>query len=96
MATGISSANAATLFMKADRKAATPESTATCRKGLVLARITLRAMMSTTPELNSPRLITRTASTVMTAGCPNPAKASSPGMTPARTAAIRAVKATRS
>ena len=57
------------------------------------ARIML--VPSTAPALVSARLTIRTAATVMTAGWPNPRKASLAGTTPATTATIKALKATQ-
>ncbi len=96
MATGISSASAPTLFMKADSKAASPVTAAMVMVGPASAGSTRCASASTAPEVCRPRLSTSTQATVMTAGWPKPAKALSAGTSPAATQASSAAMATMS
>jgi len=96
IATGISSASAPTLFMNADSTAPTTVSAAMASVGPALAGSTTRASASTAPEVCSPRLSTSTQATVITAGWPNPAKASAGAINPNSTQASKAPAATMS
>ena len=78
-ARGISRLSAPTLFMKADRTATSPDRDATCTVRRLPMREYQPAMTSIAPEISSALLSTRTAPTVMTAGCPKPWKAAVAG-----------------
>lgn len=95
-ATGISSASAPTLFMKADSTAASTHSAAMLRVGPAPAGSTWRVSASTAPERCRPLLSTSTQATVTTAGWPRPANADAGGTSPASTQASRAPAATMS
>ena len=95
-ATGISSASAPTLFMKADRNAATAVSEKMASVGPALAGSTWRVSTSTAPEDCRPWLNISTQATVITAGCANPAKAPAYGTNPVNTQASSAPSATMS
>ena len=96
MSTGIRSASAATLFMKADSTEPMPPIMAMWPASPLPAPDTWRVMKSTAPELTSPRETTSTSATMMVASLPNPANASSAGTAPAATPISSAAKATRS
>ena len=87
---------APTLFMKPESAAPRPVSAARLSVRPALSGSTVRASTSTAPEVCSPRLSTSTQATVITAGWPKPAKASSDGTRPAATQAISAPIATMS
>ena len=70
MATGISTASAPTLFMKAEQTATIAASPPTCSVGC-LRGASAFATRSTAPALLSARLATKTAATVITAGWRN-------------------------
>ncbi|KAF5051150.1 hypothetical protein DSECCO2_422080 [anaerobic digester metagenome] len=84
MATGISRANAPTLFMNADRTAPSAASAAMLAVGLASPGSTILLKTSTAPESCRARLSTSTQATVTTAGWPKPAKAA-PGATKPKT-----------
>ena len=94
--TGIRSASAATLFMKADRPAPIVAMMAMWLPRLRPLSTTMRTIQATAPELTSPREMTSTIATTMVAGWPKPANAASRGTTPTTVARISAVNATRS
>jgi len=96
MATGISSASAPTLFMKPESSAASPVSAAMDSVGPLAAGSTMRANTSTAPERCKPWLSTSTHATVMTAGWPNPVKATFGATSPRTTQASNAPTATMS
>ena len=91
--TGISNARAPTLFITADKAADTPDMTKICDVSDRAQPVTARAMISTAPEFDRPRLMMRTIAMTIVAGWPKPAKARSAGTTPATTATRRAPKA---
>ncbi len=93
---GMSNARAATLFITADRDAASADMMPTCAASLRDASTTYRASSSMTPEFESPRLMISTSAIITVAGCPKPEKACETGTTPVSNAAINAMKATRS
>ncbi|OQB37419.1 MAG: hypothetical protein BWY05_00809 [Euryarchaeota archaeon ADurb.Bin165] len=70
--TGIRRARAPTLFINADRVMTRPVRADTCKVGRFPTFIRAPAITSTTPAFCSPRLITRTAATVITAGFAKP------------------------
>ncbi|MCZ7623947.1 MAG: hypothetical protein M5U24_16000 [Candidatus Kuenenia sp.] len=94
MATGMSSAKAPTLFINPELRATIPVRVATWIMGWLPTRVNWRASESTTPALSKPRLSTRTAATVMTAGCPKPANTWLGGTSPATATTSRATSAT--
>ncbi len=75
MSTGISSANAATLFMKADRTAPIPPISAICAPNARLLSTSVRVMRNTAPDRTSPAETTKTSATTSVAGCPKPENA---------------------
>ena len=96
MSTGISSARAATLFMKADSTPPTAPMSAIWAPSGRAALIRVRVIRNTAPERTSPAETTSTSATISVAEWPKPAKASFAGTTPSTTPTRRAVKATRS
>ena len=68
MSTGISSASAATLFIRAESAAASDDMIAMCVPSLRVPEITNRARSSIAPELDSPLLTIRTSAMITTAG----------------------------
>ncbi len=93
---GISSARAATLFITADRHAASPDMMPMWDASLRPESTKNRASSSMTPELDSPRLTTSTRAMITVAGWPNPENARSAGTSPISSAASNATNATRS
>ena len=75
ISTGINSERAATLFIKADNTPPTPAIRAMWLATRFTRETDTRAIASTTPELNSPRLTISTRAIMMVAGWPNPANA---------------------
>ena len=96
ISTGMSSASAATLFMKADSTPPTPPMIAIWVPSERLASTRVLVIRNTAPERTSPAETTSTRATTSVAGWPNPAKASLAGTSPSRTATMSAPKATRS
>ena len=96
ISTGMSKASAATLFIIAESAAARPDMMVICVPSLRDASTTWRATISIAPELESPRLTTRTKAMMTVAGCPKPEKAFAVGTSPVRIATSSATKATRS
>ncbi|MBM3560577.1 MAG: hypothetical protein FJX53_12015, partial [Alphaproteobacteria bacterium] len=96
IATGIISASAPTLFMKAEITAPTLHSSTMCRAGEVPSRISRSPTSVTTPPRASAWLSTSTAATVITAGLPKPENAASGFTRPASTQATSAATATTS
>ena len=94
MSTGISSAKAATLFMKADSTPPMPPMIATCAPTRRELSTKVRVISSTAPDRTSPADTISTSATMSVAGWPNPANASSLGTTPRTTPISNAVKAT--
>ncbi len=96
MSTGISSASAATLFMKADITAPIPPRTAMCVPSGLALSMTPRVTIWIAPEFTSPREITSTSAMMTVASWPKPENVVSAGTRPAIAAAISAPNATRS
>jgi hypothetical protein len=96
MSTGIRSASAATLFMKAERTPATAPMIAICAPSAREASTSVRVISKTAPERTSPAEITRTSATTTTAGWPKPENAASAGTRPSTTDSRSAPKATMS
>ncbi len=95
-ATGISIANAPTLFMKAEQMPHVRVRAAKCSCGRSVRGANQPAIISTTPALRRPRLIISTATTVTTAGWPKPVKIDPAGTRPAIAVANSAKTATTS
>ena len=68
MSIGISSASAATLFIRADMAAASDAMIAMCAASLRVAETTNCASSSIAPEFDRPRLTISTSAMMMTAG----------------------------
>ena len=96
MSTGISSARAATLFMKADSTPPMTPISVICPPRLREASTSVRVISNTAPDRVSPADTISTSATTSVAGWPKPAKASLLSTTPSTTATISAAKATRS
>ncbi len=94
MSTGISSASAATLFIKADKTAPTLPMIAICAPSLRPVATSVRVIRNTAPDRTSPADTISTSATTSVAGWPNPAKASLVGTAPRTTATISAPNAT--
>ena len=94
--TGIRSARAATLFMKADSTIPTAPMIAMWLPSARPATTKRRVISITTPARVSPAETTRTSATTRVAGWPKPSNAFSAGTRPATTAIRRAEKAIRS
>ena len=88
--------SAPTFFTKADRKLTAAVSAPTCSVVESSTRSSRRIALSITPETATARLITSTEAMMMMTGLANPSNAFFAGTTPVRTAADRAIAATRS
>jgi len=96
MSTGMSSARAATLFMKAESAAPTAPMIAMWAGSERPAPAIWRVSISMAPDRASPRETTSTRAMTMTAGWPKPSKACLSSTTPSSTARVSAPKATTS
>ena len=96
ISTGIKSASAATLFMKADKIAPVEAIMEICAPTPRPVSITERVIMSIAPEFCRPRDTISTSATIIVAGWPKPAKACDVGTTPNTSAINKAQKATMS
>ena len=75
MSTGISNANAATLFIIADSTAASDDMIEMCAPSFLVPDTTNLARTSIAPEYDRPLLTMSTSAIMTTAGCPNPENA---------------------
>ena len=96
ISTGINNASAATLFIIADKPAASAAITLMCAPNLRVPEMTYLASSSMAPEFDKPRLIIRTSAMIAVAGCPKPENANSEGTTPVTSPTSSAMNATRS
>ena len=96
MSTGISSASAATLFMKAESTAPMAPISAMWLPSDRVLSTRVRVIRNTAPERTRPAETISTSATTIVAGWPKPAKAWSEGTTPSTTPTISALNATRS
>ena len=96
MSTGIKSASAATLFMKALSTAPIPPISAIWVPSPRAESTNVRVIRNTAPERTSPAETISTSATTSVAGWPKPENALSVGTTPRTTPAISAENATRS
>ena len=96
MSTGISNANAATLFMIAESAADTADIRAMCAANGRVADTRNLPSKSIAPEFDSPLLTINTNAMITVAGWPKPPKTSSFGITPPTNATKRAPAATTS
>ena len=96
MSTGIKSAKAATLFIKAESTPPTAPMIEICAPKLRELSTSVRVINITAPERTSPAETTSTSATISVAGWPKPSKAFLVGTTPSTTPAISAAKATMS
>ena len=96
ISTGINSASAATLFMKAESSPPIAPISAIWAPSARVESTSVRVISSTAPERTSPAETTSTSATTRVAGWPKPSKACLAGTTPSTTPAISAPKATRS
>src|SRR5690554_6354036 len=90
ISTGIKCIRATSLLINAEQSDTTRVRVITCNTALRPTLPSSRATASTTPPLTSPRLMTSTAATVITAGWPKPANNWSDGTSPAIATASKA------
>ena len=96
ISTGISSASAATLFIKAESTAPMPPISPIWLPSVRELSTRVRVIRKTAPERTSPAETISTSATTSVAGWPKPEKASLVGTRPSTTAIISAEKATMS
>ena len=96
ISTGISSASAATLFIKPESTPPIAPISAICLPRLRVLSTSVRVIRNTAPERTRPAETTSTSATTSVAGWPKPENAALVGITPVTTPISSAVKATRS